>query len=148
MDLIQFLGAFPVATAAAVLVMAGATTMLYYFVHEPATNPLNALPGPKSSHWFFGSLKEIMDVKWRDGHFPEPMLSWVKKYGGAVHYRATLAHRVSRCFLRRSSTSSSPTATIIQEPRKLETFPAYGSREYQLVSSLSWIDSPWRRWIA
>ncbi|CAK4156372.1 unnamed protein product [Aphanomyces euteiches] len=94
MDLIQFLGAFPVATAAAVLVMAGATTMLYYFVHEPATNPLNALPGPKSSHWFFGSLKEIMDVKWRDGHFPEPMLSWVKKYGGAVHYRATLAHRV------------------------------------------------------
>ncbi|KAH9129271.1 hypothetical protein AeMF1_000629 [Aphanomyces euteiches] len=94
MDLIQLSATYPVATAAALLVLAVAALMLYYFVIEPATNPLNVLPGPPSSHWFFGSFKEIIDTKWSDGHFPEPMLSWVKKYGGAVHYRAMLNHRV------------------------------------------------------
>ncbi|KAF0722718.1 hypothetical protein Ae201684_018197 [Aphanomyces euteiches] len=46
MDLIQLSSTHPVATAAAALVMAGASTMFYYFVIEPATSPLNALPGP------------------------------------------------------------------------------------------------------
>ncbi|CAK4088775.1 unnamed protein product [Aphanomyces euteiches] len=94
MDLIQLSATYPVATAAALLVLAVAALMLYYFVIETANNPLNLLPGPPSSHWFFGSFKEIIDTKWSDGHFPEPMLSWVKKYGGAVHYRAMLNHRV------------------------------------------------------
>ncbi|CAK4672053.1 unnamed protein product [Aphanomyces euteiches] len=94
MDLIQLSATYPVATAAAVLVVAGAALMLYLFVIEPATNPLNALPGPPPSHWFFGSFREIIDNKWSEGRFPEPMLSWVKKYGGAVHYRATLEHCV------------------------------------------------------
>ncbi|KAG9411386.1 hypothetical protein AC1031_017025 [Aphanomyces cochlioides] len=35
-----------------------------------------------------------MDTKWSDGHFPEPALSLVKKYGGAVHYRAVFGHCV------------------------------------------------------
>ncbi|CAK5208647.1 unnamed protein product [Aphanomyces euteiches] len=68
--------------------------MLYYFVIEPATNSLNALPGPPSSHWFFGSMKEIINAKWEEGNYPEPFLSWVKKYGGAVHFRAVMTHRV------------------------------------------------------
>ncbi|KAH9123010.1 hypothetical protein AeMF1_005900 [Aphanomyces euteiches] len=94
MDLIQLSSTHPVATAAAALVMAGASTMLYYFVIEPATNSLNALPGPPSSHWFFGSMKEIISAKWEEGNYPEPFLSWVKKYGGAVHFREALTHRV------------------------------------------------------
>ncbi|KAH9076776.1 hypothetical protein Ae201684P_010709 [Aphanomyces euteiches] len=94
MDLIQLSSIHPVATAAAALVMAGASTMLYYFVIEPATNSLNALPGPPSSHWFFGSMKEIINAKWEEGNYPEPFLSWVKKYGGAVHFRAVMTHRV------------------------------------------------------
>ncbi|RHY20250.1 hypothetical protein DYB32_010075 [Aphanomyces invadans] len=68
--------------------------LVYLFSIKPALSPLNAIPGPKSSHWLFGSLKEIIDTKWSKGHFPEPALSWVKKFGGAVHYRAFLNHRV------------------------------------------------------
>ncbi|CAK5009461.1 unnamed protein product [Aphanomyces euteiches] len=68
--------------------------MLYFFVISHAFHPLNAIPGPPSSHWFYGAYKDIMDTKWSDGHFPEPALSWVKKYGGAVHYRAVFGHRV------------------------------------------------------
>ncbi|KAH9129272.1 hypothetical protein LEN26_008130 [Aphanomyces euteiches] len=74
--------------------LAVATAMLYFFVISHAFHPLNAIPGPPSSHWFYGAYKDIMDTKWSDGHFPEPALSWVKKYGGAVHYRAVFGHRV------------------------------------------------------
>ncbi|RHY04160.1 hypothetical protein DYB36_009055 [Aphanomyces astaci] len=68
--------------------------LVYLFTIKPALSPLNVIPGPKSTHWLFGSLKEIIDTKWSKGHFPQPALSWVKKYGGAVHYRAFLRHRV------------------------------------------------------
>ncbi|CAK4289407.1 unnamed protein product [Aphanomyces euteiches] len=94
MDFIELSATYPVATAVSLLLVAGAGLMLYLFVIEPATSPLNALPGPPSTHWLYGSLKEILDTKWSEGHYPEPLLSWVKKYGGAVHYRATLEHRV------------------------------------------------------
>ncbi|KAF0712268.1 hypothetical protein AaE_012071, partial [Aphanomyces astaci] len=38
--------------------------LVYLFTIKPALSPLNVIPGPKSTHWLFGSLKEIIDTKW------------------------------------------------------------------------------------
>ncbi|EQC34485.1 hypothetical protein SDRG_07813 [Saprolegnia diclina VS20] len=67
---------------------------LYFFVLAPAWSPLRAIPGPAASHIIFGNLKEIIDTKWANGHYPEPGLKWTLQYGGAVHYRAFLSHRI------------------------------------------------------
>ncbi|KAF0720245.1 Aste57867_432 [Aphanomyces stellatus] len=85
---------FPIVSGVLVCVLAIGGLFLYLFTIKPALSPLNAIPGPPSAHWIFGSLKEIIDTKWSKGHFPEPALSWIKKYGGVVHYRALLNHRV------------------------------------------------------
>ncbi|KAF0693414.1 hypothetical protein As57867_015567, partial [Aphanomyces stellatus] len=68
--------------------------LVYFVVLEPAWNPLHAMPGPPSSHWFYGSLRDIIITKWADGSFPNPHLAWVQKYGGAVHYRIAFNHQV------------------------------------------------------
>ncbi|OQS05509.1 hypothetical protein THRCLA_02376 [Thraustotheca clavata] len=77
---------------ALVLVLAG--VFFYLFVILPALTPLNSLPGPEATHLIFGNLKQIMDIKWTEGHFPEPGLTWIKQYGGIVHYRAFLSQRI------------------------------------------------------
>ncbi|CAK5033125.1 unnamed protein product [Aphanomyces euteiches] len=70
-----------VAVSPAVLVSLGFVTLIggllvYLFVIRPALSPLRVIPGPKPSHWIFGSLGEIINTKWSDGKFPEPHLSW------------------------------------------------------------------------
>ncbi|KAH9076472.1 hypothetical protein Ae201684P_010416 [Aphanomyces euteiches] len=88
-----------VAVSPAVLVSLGFVTLIggllvYLFVIRPALSPLRVIPGPKPSHWIFGSLGEIINTKWSDGKFPEPHLSWVKKFGGIYCYRSILDLRV------------------------------------------------------
>ncbi|KAJ6564735.1 cytochrome P450 [Mycena capillaripes] len=45
-------------------------------VHRELTSPLRHLPGPKSTHWFYGNLKEIIDDE--DSGLEE---RWVQQYG-------------------------------------------------------------------
>ncbi|KAF0700466.1 Aste57867_8995 [Aphanomyces stellatus] len=66
----------------------------YVLVIAPALSPLNAIPGPKPSSILFGSMRDVTRVKWAEGHFPEPALTWTLLYGGAVHYRFFLTQRV------------------------------------------------------
>ncbi|KAH9076855.1 hypothetical protein Ae201684P_010786 [Aphanomyces euteiches] len=63
---------------------------VYLFVIRPATSRLRAIPGPKSSHWLYGSRDQVNGSTWTDGKFAEPQLSWVKQYGGVVCYREFL----------------------------------------------------------
>ncbi|CAK4913797.1 unnamed protein product [Aphanomyces euteiches] len=92
--LLSIAASYPFLAAIIGLVASLSGLLVYVFTIKPALSPLNSIPGPKSKHWIFGSLKEIIDTKWSKGHFPEPNLSWVKQYGGVVHYRAFLSHRV------------------------------------------------------
>ncbi|KAG9411318.1 hypothetical protein AC1031_016958 [Aphanomyces cochlioides] len=67
----------------------------YLLVTRIAFHPLSVVPGPKSSHWFFGSLSDIIGARWSDdGHYPEPQLSWIKKFNGVICYRAVLELRI------------------------------------------------------
>ncbi|KAF0693418.1 Aste57867_15627 [Aphanomyces stellatus] len=79
---------YTIALALFVIGILVTSVLVFVFVLKPSWSPLTAIPGPKSSHWFFGSLKDVFDIKWSHGQFPEPFLSWIKVYGGAVHYRA------------------------------------------------------------
>ncbi|OQR90838.1 hypothetical protein ACHHYP_05194 [Achlya hypogyna] len=82
------------AAIAGAAVLAFALAFLYLFVLAPAMSPLTAVPGPPAKSLIFGHLKEIIDTKWAEGHFPEPGLKWTKAYGGIVHYRSILTHRL------------------------------------------------------
>ncbi|KAJ7731769.1 cytochrome P450 [Mycena metata] len=45
-------------------------------VYDELTSPLRSLPGPKSTHWFFGNLKQVMEDE--DSGLIE---SWIQRYG-------------------------------------------------------------------
>ncbi|KAF0693417.1 Aste57867_15626 [Aphanomyces stellatus] len=70
------LDAATVSIVVAVVAAMTASALFYFFVLRPAMRPLNAIPGPAPSHWFFGSIKDIYDTKWTQGQHPEPLLSW------------------------------------------------------------------------
>ncbi|KAG9411378.1 hypothetical protein AC1031_017018 [Aphanomyces cochlioides] len=67
----------PFELTAAVALPLGFVTLVgglfvYLFVIRPATSRLRAIPGPKSSHWLYGSRDEVNGSTWTDGHFAEP----------------------------------------------------------------------------
>ncbi|KAJ7192514.1 cytochrome P450 [Mycena pura] len=53
-------------------------------VYRELTTPLGALPGPKSTHWFFGNAKELMD----DNSGAEER--WIKEFGRTMRLRRFL----------------------------------------------------------
>ncbi|KAF0715665.1 Aste57867_3256 [Aphanomyces stellatus] len=66
----------------------------YLWTPHPLSKQLR---GPKASSILLGNLLDTFGsvVAWKTaGNYPEPFLSWVKTYGGAVHYRELTAHVV------------------------------------------------------
>ncbi|KAJ7192531.1 cytochrome P450 [Mycena pura] len=53
-------------------------------VYRELTTPLGALPGPKSTHWFFGNAKELMD----DSLGAQER--WIKEFGRTMRLRRFL----------------------------------------------------------
>ncbi|RHY21999.1 hypothetical protein DYB32_009650 [Aphanomyces invadans] len=86
-----------VSTTAAIATASGVvlgTLVLRYLwrVHH-----LNKLPSPQQSSFIFGHLFDTLGSvgQWKTtGNYPEPFLSWVKAYGGAIHLRELLTHVV------------------------------------------------------
>ncbi|KAJ7778984.1 cytochrome P450 [Mycena metata] len=62
---------------AASLLGGSAAYLILKAVYAELVSPLRSLPGPRSTHWFFGNLKELMEVP-EDGTLIE---NWVQKYG-------------------------------------------------------------------
>ncbi|KAJ7698384.1 cytochrome P450 [Mycena rosella] len=50
-------------------------------VYEELTSPVRSLPGPRSSHWFYGNLKEIFEDE--DSGLEE---HWLEKYGRTMKF--------------------------------------------------------------
>ncbi|KAF0709879.1 hypothetical protein As57867_005706, partial [Aphanomyces stellatus] len=58
-------------------------------------HPLDRLPSPKPSSYILGHLMDNLGTvaNWASrGGYPEPFLSWVKQYGGAIHLREFFNH--------------------------------------------------------
>ncbi|EQC39522.1 hypothetical protein SDRG_02960 [Saprolegnia diclina VS20] len=53
------------------------------------------LPGPEPSHWLLGNARDVFQTRWSEGSFPEPGLSWLKKYGAAYYVRVLHIHRIA-----------------------------------------------------
>ncbi|ETW05508.1 hypothetical protein H310_03265 [Aphanomyces invadans] len=79
---------------AAVVVVGAATCLagMFLFVVFPVGGtPLKRVPGPPSTSFLLGNMREIFD---RVGNFPDPFLSWMNQFGGAVHYRIACQRRL------------------------------------------------------
>ncbi|KAG9400691.1 hypothetical protein AC1031_010133 [Aphanomyces cochlioides] len=69
-----------------------AATLAIRYLTRKAVDP--SIRGPKPTSFFFGNALETMGSlpKWHTTvPYPEPFLSWIKEYGGAVYYREFLA---------------------------------------------------------
>ncbi|KAF0703775.1 Aste57867_7533 [Aphanomyces stellatus] len=92
-----FLPSTEQSTVIATTAIAGAALFLLHHLLWKK-HPLDVLPGPPSPSFLFGHVLETKGsiMKWHATvDYPEPFLSWVKQYGGAVHYREFLSHLVS-----------------------------------------------------
>ncbi|KAJ6560690.1 cytochrome P450 [Mycena sp. CBHHK59/15] len=58
---------------------------VFNIVHAELTSPLRYLPGPKSTHWFFGNLKELASDQ-TSGLDKRTAERWVAQYGRTMKF--------------------------------------------------------------
>ncbi|KAH9106734.1 hypothetical protein LEN26_014481 [Aphanomyces euteiches] len=81
----------------ALLVVAIGNYLLYLVGLRPSIQSLRHLPGPRATNYILGNAKEIMNEHslWPVADsFPEPYISWMQQFGGAVYYRVLFEERV------------------------------------------------------
>ncbi|CAK4091250.1 unnamed protein product [Aphanomyces euteiches] len=84
--------AFGIAAAASAILV---VTLVLRFLSK--ARQWSHLPQPPSTSFLFGHALETTGAisNWKTlGNYPEPFLSWVKQYGGAIHLREFLEHAV------------------------------------------------------
>ncbi|KAF0697944.1 Aste57867_11397 [Aphanomyces stellatus] len=80
-----------------VAIVVGAFGVVYFLVFKPLFSPLNHLPGPKPTSLMMGNAAEFNTAmaEWRTkGGFAEPYYSWMRTFGGIVHYRLVVLEMV------------------------------------------------------
>ncbi|KAF7361367.1 hypothetical protein MSAN_01169400 [Mycena sanguinolenta] len=58
---------------------------MFKIVHGELTSPIRRLPGPKSTHWFWGNLRDIFKAENSVLHE-----QWVQEYGTTIKYKLFL----------------------------------------------------------
>ncbi|KAF0684083.1 Aste57867_23929 [Aphanomyces stellatus] len=84
-------------TAVTYVAVAAGSYVVYRLVVAPRLSPLNRLPGPPPTSLVFGNALDVGSIvtKWStNARFPDPYVSFMKQFGGAVHYRLLLEERV------------------------------------------------------
>ncbi|KAF0691864.1 Aste57867_16984 [Aphanomyces stellatus] len=82
---LTWLNTTTIATTAACVVV---TTIYLRYLYK--AHRMRHIPGPQPSNFFLGNVLDTLGsvATWKTtGTYPEPFLSWIKAYGGAVLYR-------------------------------------------------------------